>query len=371
MAKSKERKLYKIGYLTQLLGITHRSIRYYDQYGLLPHVKRSSGNVRLFDDEDVALIKKIRKLQREEFLPLDVIRDRLYGKRSGEPSLDKVVITDSTALLSPESLENLPIEVVPLTIHIGDEEYLDGKNINSPELWEKSKGLSVPTSTAPPSEEVFEKIYASYIRKGYKEIYSIHLSSRLSQTVKNAQTAAHRVGDRIKVHVIDSKSTGAGLGLLVKQVAESIQAKHSSGEIEVLISKMIPMVFDIMTVNSLKFLAARDVPTDSFSPTALLNKLLDFKPVMTLKNGELEILACHQTKKEAIDAMFALLEHEIIVRGNYAKQISVIYNYMYGEALDLINRIKQQYHMIPIFMAEGSSVLSAYVGNESIGISII
>ena len=72
-----ERKLYKIGHLTKLLGVTSRTIRYYDQFGILPHVKRSDGNVRLFDDEDLEVIKKIRHYQKVDFLPLEIIKKRL------------------------------------------------------------------------------------------------------------------------------------------------------------------------------------------------------------------------------------------------------------------------------------------------------
>ena len=53
------RKLFKIGHLTDQLGVTSRTIRYYDQMGLLPQVKRSDGNVRLFDDKDFEIIKEI------------------------------------------------------------------------------------------------------------------------------------------------------------------------------------------------------------------------------------------------------------------------------------------------------------------------
>ena len=59
----KEKKLYKISQVMKLLGITGRTVRYYDQFGLLPHVKRSEGKVRLFDDKDIEVIKKIRRLQ--------------------------------------------------------------------------------------------------------------------------------------------------------------------------------------------------------------------------------------------------------------------------------------------------------------------
>ena len=69
-----KKKLFKIGHLAKTLGLTHRTIRYYDQLGLLPHMKRSNGGVRLFDDEDIKILKKIRTLQKEEYLPLDIIK---------------------------------------------------------------------------------------------------------------------------------------------------------------------------------------------------------------------------------------------------------------------------------------------------------
>ena len=60
------KKLYKIGHLTKKLGITTRTVRYYDQMGLLPDVKRSEGGIRLFDDEDLGIISTIKKLQLEK-----------------------------------------------------------------------------------------------------------------------------------------------------------------------------------------------------------------------------------------------------------------------------------------------------------------
>lgn len=370
--KNKERKLYKIGHLTKILGITHRSIRYYDQYGLLPHVKRSSGNVRLFDEEDVELIKKIRNMQSEEFLPLNVIKEKLFGKKSDITSGDKAIVTDSTALLSEAVKAAAPIHILPLSISIEGQTYLDGIDITPSELWDKSQQLEIDTLTSPPAEDVFVKKYLELHQQGIKEIYSIHLSSKLSATYQIALQASHKVADKVKVVVIDSKSTGAGLGLFVQLIGEAIHEQNSSKEIQLLISKNLPLIFDMMVVNSLQFLANKGKLSD-LSPTQMtfMGKLFELKPVMTLKNGELEILECSKTKQDAVDLMIDLLDREIQSRGGYVKQISVIYNYLYGEALEIINRIKSSYPYIPLYMDEGSSILSVYVGNESIGISII
>ena len=114
---AKIRKLYKIGDLTQMLGVTPRTIRYYDQYGLLPFVKRSEGKVRLFDDNDVDIFKTIRKLQKNKNLSLSEIREKLYGKSNHfKEEVRSVVLTDSSAGVSKEDKEHLGIEVVPLKV---------------------------------------------------------------------------------------------------------------------------------------------------------------------------------------------------------------------------------------------------------------
>ena len=76
--KSKEKKLYKIGQLAELLSITPRSIRYLDQLGLLPHMKRSSGKTRLFDTTDIQLIKEAYKLIYLSGIASAKLADRIY-----------------------------------------------------------------------------------------------------------------------------------------------------------------------------------------------------------------------------------------------------------------------------------------------------
>ena len=54
-----ETTFFKMGYVIEKLNITPRTIRYYDQLGLLPTIKRSDGQTRLFDKEDIKILKMI------------------------------------------------------------------------------------------------------------------------------------------------------------------------------------------------------------------------------------------------------------------------------------------------------------------------
>jgi len=373
-----ERTLYKIGHVTKLLGITSRTLRYYDQAGILPHVKRSDGGIRLFDDEDIAIIKKVRRFQSEDGLSLDEIKERLYGKKgSGNNKL--CVLTDSTATLPLDpagATGKLPIEIIPLKIILGDKTYHDGVDITLKEIWEKSKDQNIRPSTSPPTEEEFIAKYTELAKKGYKTVYSIHISSTLSKTVDVARLAAGKMTG-IDIQVIDSKSTGAGLGLFCMQVGEQIAAGKTQKEVALYIAKQVPMIYMMVMVDSLRHLVTGGIltapaPTQITAEANLLLKLFEFKPVFEMKNGTgaINIIECSKNKRRATELMVESLNDEVSIRGGYINRIMVLYNYLYGEAVEAINKLKQDYPNVPIFLQEDTGLLSIYVGPETIAISI-
>lgn len=370
-----ERTLYKIGQVTKLLGITSRTLRYYDQAGILPHVKRSDGGIRLFDDEDIAIIKQVRRLQNEEGLSLEEIKERLYGKKtSGSKKL--CVLTDSTATLPSSGVADLPIYTIPLKIILGEETFHDGVDITLKEIWEKSKDQNVRPMTAPPTEEEFIQKYTELAEKGYKTVYSIHISSTLSKTVEVAKLAAGKVSG-IDVQIVDSKSAGAGLGLFCMQVGEQILAGRTQKEVALYIAKQVPMIYMMVMVDSLRHLVTGGIlpapaPAQISTEANLLLKLFDFKPVFEMKGGtgSIDILECSKDKKRATELMIESLNDEVSKRGGYINRIMVLYNYLYGEAVEAINKIKSDYPNVPIFLQEDTGLLSIYVGPETIAISI-
>jgi len=54
---------YRIGELAAKVGLTERTIRYYEERGLLDSVKRLDGGQRVYTDDDVRRIKFIQKLK--------------------------------------------------------------------------------------------------------------------------------------------------------------------------------------------------------------------------------------------------------------------------------------------------------------------
>ncbi|MFC1753110.1 DegV family protein [Thermoproteota archaeon] len=371
---SKKRKLYKIGYITKLLDITPRTIRYYDQYGLLPHVKRSSGNVRLFDDEDIEILKKVRRMQKEEYLPLDVIKERLFTKEKKAGKSSSVVVTDSTAALPKEVIKQLNIHVLPQRVVVSNKAFLDGQTITARQYAEKCKGVVFRPKIEAPRVADYVKLFKDINNKGIKKIYCAAPASSLSEAYLNAVEASYKVSNTIDVEVIDSKSTAGGLGLFVQTLAAAVKNLESEEEINILISKGIPLGFNLIAVNSLRYLVTGGVINESNkAQIELLCKVFDYKPVIGLngENGEIEILGFYQTKEEILQNLVERVSVEIANRGKYAEQIRITYSFLYADAVELVNRLKSLYPQTVMTIVESSAVMSVYLGTEYLGISVL
>jgi fatty acid-binding protein DegV len=364
----KERKLYKIGHLSDLIGITHRTIRYYDQLGLLPHVKRSEGGVRLFDESDIVIIKKIRRMQKEEFLPLDVIKDRLFNK--SDTDSDTIgIVTDSGALLNADLPGDFPVHSIKLLTTIGELSLQKDKELSATFIWEKSQKLNELPKFSAPKEEDLIALYKKLSKK-YKKIYSIHTGSSICNMVDIAKKASNKVIKDTEVEVIDSNTIGSGLGLFVEIIGQSIYRKDSLEEVELLLKKQIPMSFQVGISGNLRKMCINH--SETFNTLDIINKFINFIPVFTLtsQTGVLNIEHSSSSKEEGIETLKEVLDAEIVSRGRYMNSIIISYSFLYTEALTLCNELKILYPSISIILQEASGPPSMYFGPELLVVAI-
>src|SRR5688572_9921071 len=123
------------------------------------------------------------------------------------------VVTDSACDLPQALADEHRIEIVPLTIRFGDEEFVDRRDLSPKEFWSRSAGSPVLPETAAPSAGAFEEAYRKLAGEGADGIICVTISSALSATHQAAALAAKSVGDDIPVRVIDSKAVTMAEGL--------------------------------------------------------------------------------------------------------------------------------------------------------------
>jgi DegV family protein with EDD domain len=138
------------------------------------------------------------------------------------------IVTDSTVDLSESELQQYGIEVVPLTISIGDEHYIDRVNITPTEFMEKMKVSETLPKTSQPSVGAFAEMYDRLGQDG-SEVLSIHMTGGMSGTVSSATMAAEMT--ETKVTVIDSRYITKALAFQVIEASKLAQEGKTLEEI--------------------------------------------------------------------------------------------------------------------------------------------
>jgi DegV family protein with EDD domain len=129
------------------------------------------------------------------------------------------VVTDSSADLPPAIAAELSIEVVPLKVSFGDEEFTDGVDLSPAAFWDRLRASEVLPHTTSPSPGDFGRAFARLDDDGADGIVCVTLSSQVSGTHQSARVAAGSFSGRCPVAVVDSLSVSAGLGNLCRAAA--------------------------------------------------------------------------------------------------------------------------------------------------------
>ena len=163
------------------------------------------------------------------------------------------IISDSTCDLSKELIEKYDIEILPLHIMLGEEEYEDGKSITPDEIYKWSdEHKTTPKTSAAGITQVVDA-YRPYLEQG-REIVSFSISSEMSTTNNVMRMAAQELDAEEKVFVIDSANLSTGIGLLVIEAAIMAQEGKNGAEIVARMEELKPLVRASFVVDTLTYL---------------------------------------------------------------------------------------------------------------------
>ena len=192
------------------------------------------------------------------------------------------IIVDSTADLIPEVEER--VTVVPLTIHFGQREYVDGITINAREFYEMLVESDELPTTSQATPFVFEEAFAEAVKDG-SEAVCITCTSKLSGTYQSAVIAAEEFGG--KVHVVDSKTIALGSSILAQYALDLVDRGLGAEEIVWKLMQKREKIRLIAMLDTLEYLkkGGRISKTVAFA-----GGLLNIKPVVCIEDGEIRIL---------------------------------------------------------------------------------
>ena len=209
------------------------------------------------------------------------------------------IIVDSTADLLPNIKDR--VHVVPLTVHFGNEEYIDGVTIDHKTFYEKLIETDVLPSTSQATPAAFGDEFEKAAQAGEAAVV-ITLASKLSGTYQSAVIAAQ---DYENIYVVDSESAAIGGGILVELALQYLDAGMSAQEIAAKLEEEKQKIVIVALVDTLDYLkmGGRVSKTVAFA-----GALLNIKPVLAVTNGDIHMLGKARGSKQGNNLLVQEIE---------------------------------------------------------------
>ena len=236
------------------------------------------------------------------------------------------VITDSACDLPKELIEEHGIEVVPLTIRFGTEEFTDGVDLSTAEFWKRCAGSARLPETAATAPGAFQAAYERAIADGCDGIAVVTISSELSGTYQAATVGADAVADRIAIRVVDSRTVTAAQGLLALLAAEDAAAGKTPDEIAAHVEEASTRSNLIGTLDTLDHLVKGGRVSGA---KAMMGSLLSVKPLLVVRDGKVVEDGRQRTRSRALEHVAQRAEkagpfERIAVGGGDADDLDVV-----------------------------------------------
>lgn len=271
------------------------------------------------------------------------------------------IIVDSTSDLMPAIKEQ--VHVVPLTVHFGQEEYIDGVTINHKTFYEKLIETDVHPSTSQATPATFEKEYEK-VKNAEEAAVVITLTSKFSGTYQSAMIAAQ---DYDNIYVVDSGSVAIGGGILVEYALRLLNEGMEAKEIAEKLEDVKSRILIVALVDTLEYLkkGGRISKTVAFAAT-----MLNIKPVLSVADGEINILGKARGSKMGNN----LLVQEIEKAGGVDFSMPVLLGYTGLSEAMLLKYIEDSKHLWEggldeVHYTSIGSVIGTHVGPGAVAVA--
>lgn len=264
------------------------------------------------------------------------------------------IIIDSTADYTVEQAKAMGVEIAPLKVSFGTEDYVDKFTITNEQFYDKLKNSGVIPTTTLVSPQYFSEMF----QKSDDDIVGIFISGKLSGTYQSAVVAKTELG-RDNIYLIDSGSATIGAALLVEQAVKFREQGFSGKEINEKLSLMVPRLRIYIAFDTLKYLVKGGrLP----AAQGVLGGMMGIRPVALVQDGVINMQGKERGMKKAVDFLLSQMEK------NCKVDESLPMYFAHSDNLEDLNYLGRNFDMKGRVLTFGS-IIGTHTGPGAIGVA--
>jgi fatty acid kinase fatty acid binding subunit len=277
------------------------------------------------------------------------------------------LVTDSTAMLPPETVEKRDLTVVPLQVVVGTTPYDEGVDPDAtPAMIAEALRAGTPVSTSRPTPAVFLETYQRAAEAGAAEVLSVHLSGEMSGTWESAELAARE--SPIPVRTVDTRQLGAATGFAVLAAADTLDGGGSSEEAADAAMARAGGTTSLFYVDTLEYLRRGG---RIGAAAALLGSALSVKPLLEIADGR---IATREKVRTSARALSRLEDLAVTAAGRSEVDVAVAHLDASDRAEALAARLRSRLadNLVDrdLALGEVGAVIGAHVGPGMVAVVV-
>ncbi len=271
------------------------------------------------------------------------------------------IVTDSSSDLPAQLAEELGITVVPLYVRFGEEVLRERVDISEDEFYHRLIHDPIHPSTIQPSPQDFFEAYQKLSQEA-DGIVSVHISSKLSGTCNSALQGKEMIEKKCPIEVVDTQAITMGLGFMSMVAANVAKAGGSMQQVLEEVNQAIPNTHLIGLLDTLKFL---QLGGRIGKAKALLGSILNVKPMVALKDGEVVPAGQARTRSKGIQRLL-----DFVKNASNIQDLSILHNTTPDDAQILADRINPIFPKEQIKFARLGTTLGTHCGPGFLAVAL-
>jgi DegV family protein with EDD domain len=251
--------------------------------------------------------------------------------------------------------------LIPQIVVFGEESFHDDRELDTAAFLQKLKASKTLPKTSAPEPPLYFPIFKMAQEKG-ESVIVVAPTGKASGTVRSAQTAAQEF-PQVDIRVVDTQTISCNLGSLVLLADDMAKAGESADAIVAKLNDLIPRGRIYFLVDTLEYLAKGGRIGGA---KRLLAELLEIKPILQMKDGQVESFEQQRTKKRALARLVEVTAEKC--PGGEAAHLCVIQVEAENEAQSLAAELKSRVGVPQIPIYELPPAIVVHAGPKAMGV---